>query len=148
MIRIYFAGPLFCQAEKEFNLKLCSLLEKKGYSVFLPQRDGLDASKMINKTEKEKSKMIFDKDTSEIKNADVFFMILDGRVPDEGACVELGIAYTLNKRCFGFKTDVRSMEKDLEINPLIYGCFNKIFFDENNKTALENLTLYLENNKL
>ena len=35
---------------------------------------------------------------------------LDGRVPDEGACVELGYAYARGKRCIGIKTDVRVAE--------------------------------------
>ena len=35
-------------------------------------------------------------------------MIMDGRVPDEGACVELGMAYAYGKICIGFQTDTRS----------------------------------------
>ena len=30
---------------------------------------------------------------SAIKNCDILIFFLDGRVPDEGACVELGMAY-------------------------------------------------------
>ena len=29
--------------------------------------------------------MIFEKDVNEVLNADILFMVLDGRVPDEGA---------------------------------------------------------------
>ena len=42
---IYFAGPLFSQAEREFNLKLATDLESIGFDVFLPQRDGVESSK-------------------------------------------------------------------------------------------------------
>jgi len=42
---IYFAGPLFSQAEKQFNLSLTHALEKNGFTVFLPQRDGVESSK-------------------------------------------------------------------------------------------------------
>ena len=38
--KIYFAAPLFNEAEKEYNLKIVSILESYGYEVFLPQRDG------------------------------------------------------------------------------------------------------------
>ncbi len=38
--KVYFASPLFSQCEKDFNLKLTEILEKHGYEVFLPQRDG------------------------------------------------------------------------------------------------------------
>lgn len=42
---VYFAGPLFSEAEKRFNLGLAHHLEKTGFSVFLPQRDGVEGSK-------------------------------------------------------------------------------------------------------
>ncbi|MBR1487235.1 MAG: MBL fold metallo-hydrolase, partial [Synergistaceae bacterium] len=80
--KIYFAGPLFCQAEKDFNLKLTEILEKHGYEVFLPQRDGFEAALLEGKTEEELTKMIFEKDVSEVKKADIIFMNLDGRIPD------------------------------------------------------------------
>ncbi len=42
---IYFAAPLFCQAEREFNLQLTQELEKQAFIVFLPQRDGIESNK-------------------------------------------------------------------------------------------------------
>ena len=36
---IYFAGPLFCPAERIFNTDLTKKLEHLGFSVFLPQGD-------------------------------------------------------------------------------------------------------------
>jgi len=44
-IKVYFAAPLFSQAEKEFNQNLTDLIEKSGFSVFLPQRDGIEKQK-------------------------------------------------------------------------------------------------------
>ena len=83
---IYFAGPLFNQAEKDYNLKIANLLEKHGYKVFLPQRDGFEAALFEGKTEEEIAKLIFEKDVSEVLKADVLVFNLDGRIPDEGAC--------------------------------------------------------------
>ena len=94
---IYFAGPLFNQAEKDYNLKIANLLEKHGYKVFLPQRDGFEAALLEGKTEEEITKLIFEKDVSEVLKADVLVFNLDGRIPDEGACIELGIAYANGK---------------------------------------------------
>ena len=51
----------------------------------MSQRDGLLATELEGKTEEEKAEMIFDKDCSEVLKADILFMNLDGRVPDEGA---------------------------------------------------------------
>ncbi|GAB6284751.1 MAG: hypothetical protein STSR0009_09510 [Methanoregula sp.] len=64
--------------------------------------------------------IIFNLDVEEIKKSDILIIILDGRVPDEGACVELGIAYALNKICIGLKTDPRYLMDNLD-NPLILG---------------------------
>ena len=40
--KIYCAGPLFNPKEQEEMGQIASVLECKGYSVFLPQRDGLE----------------------------------------------------------------------------------------------------------
>lgn len=143
MEKIYFAAGLFNQAEKEFNLKVCKILEDNGYKVFLPQRDGFEAACLNGLTQAQIVEKIFKKDTDEIKNADIFFMVLDGRVVDDGACVELGIAYTLGKKIYGIKTDTRSLELDLDLNPLIAGCFTKIFRDTT-ISALDNLIDFLK----
>ena len=47
--KVYFAGPLFNQAEKDFNLELTGVLEEYGYEVFLPQRDGIEAALLEGK---------------------------------------------------------------------------------------------------
>ena len=40
---------------------------------------------------------LFELDVSQVRACDLFICILDGRVPDEGTCVELGMAYILGK---------------------------------------------------
>jgi nucleoside 2-deoxyribosyltransferase len=45
-MRIYFAGPLFCNAERAFNLRLAEKLEAKGYQVFLPQGYGVESESL------------------------------------------------------------------------------------------------------
>lgn len=146
--RAYLAGPLFNKAEKDFNCAVAKILEDAGYDVFLPQRDGFEAALLDGKTQDEKVKLIFDKDTSEIEKADILFMVLDGRVPDDGACVELGIAYRGGKRCYGLKTDTRSLQLDMDLNPLIRGCFKKVFYNTDGDKALAELKTYLEKNAL
>ena len=146
--KVYFAAPLFSQGEKDFNLKLTTVLEDYGYQVFLPQRDGFLAAELEGKTEEELTQIIFEKDLSEVLNADIIFMVLDGRVPDEGACVELGIAYANNKRCYGVKTDARSVEINLDLNPMIRGCFIKLFEDFDGDQLIEELQQYLSENEL
>lgn len=146
--RIYFAAPLFSEAEREYNLKIVSLLESYGYEVFLPQRDGFLAPDLAGKTEEEKTKMIFEKDREEVLKADILFFMLDGRVPDEGACVELGIAYESGKRCYGIKNDSRSIELDMDLNPMLAGCFTKLFYDLDSEALIRSLEAYLKENTL
>ncbi len=103
---------------------------------------------MEGKSEKELIKMIFKLDESEVLKADIIFINLDGRIPDEGACVELGIAYAKNKRCYGFKTDTRSVEKSLDLNPMISGCMTKIFQNYDGNKLIKEIKTYLSKNKL
>ncbi len=146
--KVYFAGPMFNQAEKDFNLEITKVLEDYGYQVFLPQRDGIEAAKLEGKSEEDMTKMIFSLDAEEIKKADIVFMNIDGRVPDEGACVELGIAYGIGKRCYGFKTDTRAVEFGLNLNPMISGCMLKIFENHDGRKLIEEIRQYLSETAL
>lgn len=146
--RIYFAAPLFNEAEREYNLKITSVLESFGYEVFLPQRDGFLAPELEGRSEEEKTEMIFRKDRDEVLKADIIFVVLDGRVPDEGACVELGIAYASGKRCYGIKSDARSVELDMDLNPMISGCFSKLFYGLDGEELMKSLSDYLSENPL
>ena len=145
---VYFAAPLFSDSEREYNLKIVHILESYGYTVFLPQRDGFLAPELEGLTEEEKITKIFEKDRDEVLKADVLFFMLDGRVPDEGGCVELGMAYVAGKRCYGLKSDARSVEIDMDLNPMITGCFVKLFYNLNGEDLINELKDYLEHNQL
>lgn len=80
--------------------------------------------------------------------ADIVFINIDGRAPDEGACVELGMAYAAGKRCYGFKTDTRSIESSLDINPMITGCLIKLFKNYDGDKLAEEIRSYLSENEL
>ncbi|MDD3190546.1 MAG: nucleoside 2-deoxyribosyltransferase [Candidatus Pacebacteria bacterium] len=126
-IKIYLAGPLFSEAEKNFNLELAEKLETVGFEVFLPQRDGVEKNKppYNEMGPNERRKAMFKFDCDKLLEADIFLIILDGRVPDEGACVELGIAYAqkyLNrdkKILMGLQTDVRAAFIGSKLNPML-----------------------------
>jgi len=139
---------MFSQGEKDFNLKLVKVLEDHGYEVFLPQRDGIEAALLEGKTAEEKLKIIFEKDVNEITKVDILVMLIDGRVPDEGACIELGIAYAQGKRCYGLKTDTRTIQLDLDNNPMIEGCFIRYFKNYSGDKLIEELEQYLSENDL
>ena len=123
-------------------------MEQYNYSVFLPRRDGLLATELEGLIEEEKIAKIFAKDREEMLNADICFALLDGRATDEGVCVEISIAYASGKRCYGFKTGARSVELDMDLNPMISGCLNKLFYSTDGEAALESLKDYPSHNAL
>jgi len=124
---IYFAGPLFSEAERRLNQRLTERLESLGLQVFLPQRDGVERGKppfdaMIPE---ERRQATFHLDKTKILEAEVFLFVLDGRVPDEGACVELGLAYCrkelrqADKLLVGLQTDSRAAFPGSKLNPMV-----------------------------
>jgi nucleoside 2-deoxyribosyltransferase len=142
---IYFAAPLFCQAERAFNLQLTQELEERGFTVFLPQRDGVEISKppYNEMAGDELRQTIFAVDRDKILEADVFLFVLDGRVPDEGACVELGIAYgqkhllQRDKLLVGLQTDMRAPFAFLgaKLNPMIHCALDYVADNEKDLIA-------------
>jgi nucleoside 2-deoxyribosyltransferase len=120
--RVYIAGPLFSHAELEFNEKIDAYLQNLGFETFLPQRDGYLLADLLSHypSKQEAIDMIFYRDIEEIKKCDLVLFVLDGRVPDEGACIEVGLAYAYDKECIGFKSDSRSLMGDTD-NPLLVG---------------------------
>lgn len=124
---IYFAGPLFSKAEVDFNQNLTDKLEAEGFEVFLPQRDGVekDREPYISMSEDERGDAIFAIDKDNVFKADCLLFVLDGRVPDEGAAFELGVAYahkiliSPRKKLVGLMTDTRAASQGWKLNHMI-----------------------------
>ncbi|MCQ2085745.1 MAG: nucleoside 2-deoxyribosyltransferase, partial [archaeon] len=68
----------------------------------------------------EASERVFLADLELLDSCDILVFNLDGRIPDEGACVELGYAYARGKKVYGIKTDVRVSEYGID-NMMISG---------------------------
>lgn len=151
---VYFAAPLFSVGERQYNERLTHQIEALGYQVFLPQRDGAERnSPPYNAmTGEEWSRAVFQLDVEQLLAADVVVMLLDGRVPDEGACVELGIAYAqkvlqpAKKLLLGLHTDRRGAFPGTKLNAMIQGALDDVAPDE--ETLLELLKHYRLSNSL
>ncbi|MFB9136045.1 nucleoside 2-deoxyribosyltransferase [Vibrio olivae] len=128
--KLYLAAPLFCDSEIQFNIYLESLLSSS-FDVFLPQRDnGLVFEEIENGGDVNSSlRSVFNGDIEAIKKCDILLILLDGRSIDEGACFELGYAFSLGKQCIGLRTDSRQLMKHGN-NPMITqalsSCFSSI----------------------
>jgi nucleoside 2-deoxyribosyltransferase len=143
---IYFAAPLFCQAELAFNRRLATKLEERGFAVFLPQRDGIERCMLSESpyremNDAERRRAIFSLDRDKILEAEIFLFVLDGRVPDEGACVELGIAYAQahltrrDKLLIGLQTDSRAAFPEAKLNAMVHGALDTLTEDEDDLIA-------------
>ena len=94
-------------------------------------------------TNYELRRVIFELDRDKILETDIFLFVLDGRVPDEGACVELGIAYgqkhllERDKLLVGLQTDMRGAFAFLgiKLNPIVQGAFDYITDNESDLMA-------------
>jgi nucleoside 2-deoxyribosyltransferase len=100
-MRVYFAGPLFSTAEREFNARVTARLRELGHEVWLPQE-----SEQREMSPRE----IFAKDVEGIDWAEVVVANMDGPDPDSGTCWECGYAYG-KKDIIVYRTDFRAAEE-------------------------------------
>lgn len=52
------------------------------------------------------------------------------------------------KRCYGFKADTRFVEMQLDMNPIIGSCMNRIFQNPDGEKLKEEIRQYLSKNEL
>ncbi len=112
--QIYLAGPLFSQAERDFNILLRDRLVEMGFAVFLPQEDGNDTQ--FSRME-DRQRIIFENDVRGIDGSDIVVAVLDGGSDvDSGTAWEMGYAYAKGMPVLGLKTDFRTFGDEGVIN--------------------------------
>lgn len=102
-VKVYLAGPLFTQAEVNWNKAFAEALTKRGYSVILPQET---ARPFVSETGID-AKGIFNRNRDDLESADVVIAILDGADVDSGTAWEVGYAFARGKPVLGIRTDFR-----------------------------------------
>jgi nucleoside 2-deoxyribosyltransferase len=120
--RVYCSGPLFSPEEIAGMSAIANVIEAQGYDTFVPHRDGLERYLMrpmnspignaviVKNTRGVFAKAIFSLDVFQIiESCDYFVMNLNGRVPDEGAVAEAGIAFSAGKPIVIHKNDNRTV---------------------------------------
>lgn len=156
-LKIYCAGPLFNPKEREEMNSIATVLETAGYSVFLPQRDGLELARLLpvligKGISEEKASIvlnnaIFSLDVFEIMDSDGVILNINGRVPDEGAMVEAGIAWAHEKPIVIFKSDDRSLIQG-NCNPLVMGLADFEFIDKYENIPVAFREIFSESEKI
>ena len=139
-IRVYCAGPLFNQSERDEMQAIADVLAKAGFGVFLPHRDGMEF-RLIHRILVERGResnqaalflhaAIFALDVFQLAvECDAMVWNLNGRVPDEGAVSEAAMAWTLGKPLIAYSDDVRSLIAG-RMNPLLVGMVDFSTVDE------------------
>lgn len=130
-LKVYCAGPLFNQAERDEMTAIAEGLVAAGYDVYLPHRDGMEFRLVLDVlldrgwehavAGQFLHEAIFALDVHQVVvDCDALVWNLNGRVPDEGAVSEAAIAWTLGKPIIAYKDDVRSLIAG-RYNPLLVG---------------------------
>lgn len=155
--KIYCAGPLFNKKEKEEMLEIATVLETSGFKVFLPHRDGFefvhlsDTFKKIgiseNRSTKLLNKAIFILDVFQVLDSDGLVLNINGRVPDEGAAVEAGIAWNAGKHIVIYKNDARILINGVD-NPLLLGLSNFVIINEISEIPNVFKNIFMKNNNM
>ncbi len=100
-MRLYFAGPLFTQAERAWNRQVAAALEAAGHNVFLPQT-------AVQGLETLKAETIFRLDVEAVVASEALIAVLDGADADSGTCFECGIAFARGVPIVAIRTDFRA----------------------------------------
>jgi nucleoside 2-deoxyribosyltransferase len=130
-LKVYCAGPLFNQAERDEMTAISDGLVAHGYEVYLPHRDGMEFRLVLDVlldrgwehavAGQFLHDAIFALEVHQVVvDCDALVWNLNGRVPDEGAVSEAAIAWTLGKPIVAYKDDVRSLIAG-RYNPLLVG---------------------------
>ena len=102
MAMIYWASPLFTEAQRNFNKHWADALRENGYDVFLPQDLAENDSAYSPSPEQ-----IFCLDTAAVMRSDAVVAVIDDETIDCGVAAEMGIAHAAGIPVVAVYTDIR-----------------------------------------
>ncbi|QSZ67412.1 DUF523 domain-containing protein [Methanofollis aquaemaris] len=100
---IYFAAPLFSEAERAFNRQVRDLLEEHRYEVYLPQEAGDDGAVC----DMGGRRQIFERHVEVLRGVDLVLAVVDGADADSGTSWEMGYAAGRGIPAVALRTDFR-----------------------------------------
>lgn len=112
-MRVCLAGPLFTDAERQFNAAVAQRLEAAGHHVFLPQRD------VPQDTSTGYPSRIFRADLAGLNQAELVVAVCDGALVDDGTAWEIGYSYGRGVPVIGLRTDRRIFGHQEKVNLMI-----------------------------
>ncbi len=130
-MKIYFAGPLFTDYERDFISKSAVKLRENGIDPFVPH----ESPKVeIPNDPRSPGKRCLDNDFAGISAGSAMLAIVNGTEVDDGTACEIGIFYTLmqtdptKKGIVALHTDWRTSEtgEGKPLNLFVKGCLEKV----------------------
>ena len=105
---VYFAAPLFSQAERQWNRDVAERLgQLLGCSVLLPQ----DFAVGEHPDDRRHFATLFRQCIEGVEQCHALVAILDGPDADSGTAFEMGYAHALGKPMVGVRTDFRELQE-------------------------------------
>src|SRR5690242_13206094 len=96
--QLYFAAPLFTDAERSWNGKLVAGLRACGYNIWLPQERAIG---IIGQALSVPARALYEDAIAGVESAQGLIAVLDGADADSGTCFECGYATALAKVIIG-----------------------------------------------
>ena len=129
--RVYCAGPLFNEPERQEMNSIAAALRRAGFEPFVPHADGLEFAKVQPYLASQGydsaaagrllHEAIFALDVYQVVlGCGALVMNMNGRVPDEGAVSEAAMAWSFGKPVVIYKADARTKVVGRD-NPLVVG---------------------------
>ncbi len=114
-MKVYIAGPLCTEKEREFLIKIDELCKKIGFETFLPHRDcGLWRNL-------EDTKRIAKGDIEGFRDCELLIASLNGFNVGAGTAWEMGYAYSKKIPVIAIKTDRKVKDSIEELSAIIVG---------------------------
>ena len=130
MIKLYVTGGIFNHAERRELDEIAHYLELAGVNTYVPHRDGFEFVKLKplfqrmgyspEQAEMLLGKIIFCNDIFQVIALDGVVFNMNGRVPDDGATVEITTTWMAGNFTCIYKDDCRCLMEGID-NPLIDG---------------------------
>lgn len=118
-LTVYWAAPLFTQAERLWNRRCAESLSARGYSVMLPQDEAMQCIRDGRVDARAVAELCYRQAIA----CDVMVAVLDGADSDSGTSIEAGLrvghgrATNIPRLVIGIRTDFRASE-DEQLNAM------------------------------
>ena len=120
--KVYIAGPLFNQHERQYLEEIAEHLESNGLECFLPHRDlkGVEESELkTTEMSQETKDKIFNIDLNALRSSDITVALITGWDIDSGTSAEIGYTYANDKPIIAVDASERRF-RNLFVEGMIY----------------------------